>query len=284
MTTQTFNGVDVSDTAAEALKRRQQKVLRFNMQVWAARVGLLIATLALWEYASGRWIEPFLVSSPSRVCVRFWELLADGTLLTHAYVTMKTATLGFLVGGFLAIVCGYIAGTSRFVAATIEPYISAIWSVPRVALLPVLIVWVGVGQPLAIVIAAILVFFLLFYNTYYGIREVDEELINAMRVMGGSPFDIAVRVRLPSALVWILAGAKISIPQAFVGVVTAEILASNKGLGYLVALYSAQFDLTGAFAALAGLFATGFALDRLLSVVSAKALIWKGAQLAPARE
>lgn len=276
MTLTAIEAVGFDRAANEALRRKTAKIRKFNFQVWAARVGLLIAFLALWEFASDRLIEQFLISSPSRVFFRFYEMLMDGTLLYHASVTMKTATLGFMLGGTLAVIFGYLAGTSRFLAATIEPYISAIWSVPRVALLPVLIVWVGIGQPLAVVIAAILVFFLLFYNTYYGIREVNEELINAMRVMGGSRFDIGLRVRLPSALVWILAGAKISIPQAFVGVVTAEILASNRGLGYLVALYSAQFDLTGAFAALIGLFVTGFILDRLLSAISNKALIWKG--------
>ncbi len=266
---------DASRGASEALKLSRKRSRAFSLRVWAARIGLGLLVLLLWEYSSGRWIEPFLISAPSKIFVRFWQWINDGTLIGHAVVTMKTATIGFFIGGALAVLCGYLAGTSKFIAATIEPYISAIWAVPRVALLPVLIVWVGVGQPLAVVIAAILVFFLLFYNTYYGIREVSNDLINAMQVMGGSRLDIALRVRLPSALVWILAGAKISIPQAFVGVVTAEILASNRGLGHLVALHSAQFDLTGAFAALIGLFVTGFALDRLLSVLSNKALVWK---------
>lgn len=243
---------------------------------WATRLGLLLGFLLGWQLASGTIIDTFLVSTPLLVFERFGKWIADGTLWFHAVETLESAMWGFVIGGSAALIVGYLAGVSRFWASVIEPYISATWSMPRIAFIPVLIIWVGIAQSLAVAIAAILVFFLLFYNIYYGIREVNERLIDSVRLMGGGRYDVAVRVRLPSALVWILAGLKVSIPQAFVGVVTAEILASNRGLGYLVARHGGQFDMTGAFAALLSLLIVGFALDRFVSTISGRALLWKG--------
>ena len=200
----------------------------------------------------------------------------DGTLPGHAWVSIRSAAIGFAIGAVAAIIVGYTGGVSRFWAAVLEPYISAGWSLPRIALIPILIIWVGIGPSLAIAIAAILVFFLLFYNTFYGIREVEQSLVDSVRIMGASRWTVATRVELPSALVWIVAGTKVSIPQAFVGVVTAEILASNQGLGYWLARRAGQFDTTGAFAVLLALLIVGFSLDRVVTMLSNRALVWKG--------
>ncbi|MDN5743966.1 MAG: ABC transporter permease subunit, partial [Nocardioidaceae bacterium] len=109
----------------------------------------------------------------------------------------------------------------------------------------------------------------------YGIRDVDRSLIEAMRVMGGSRWDVARRVRLPSALVWVVAGLKLSVPQCLVAVVVAEILASNRGLGHLVALNSGQFNTGGTFAALLTLLIIGIAIDRIVGRITRRALVWK---------
>lgn len=259
-----------------ASKAQRQGAKRREM-VWVTRVGVLVAALLGWHLASGTLVDEFLISSPSDVIGRFVSWLTDGTILFHATATLESAAYGFLIGGGAAVVAGYLAGVSPFWAAVVEPYISAAWAIPRIAFLPVLIIWVGIGQSLSVVIAAILVFFLLFYNTYYGIREVSQPLINSVRIFGGTRLDVALRVRIPSALVWIVAGMKISIPQAFVGVVTAEILASNRGLGFLVGRAAGQFDTTGAFAALLTLLVVGFTLDRLVTLFSNRALVWKDA-------
>lgn len=262
------------DTAPPVQEREPRS--RRRARVWATRLGMLAAVLVTWEVLSGPVIAPILVSSPGRVAVQFWEWILDGTLLFHAYVSIRSAAFGFAIGAVLAVSVGYLVGVSRFWADVLEPFISAAWAMPRIALVPVLIIWVGIGSSLSVAIAAILVFFLLFYNTYYGIREVPQTLIDSVRIMGGGSWDVAARVRLPSALVWIVAGAKVSIPQAFVGVVTAEILASNRGLGYLIARRAGQFDTTGAFAVLLALLLVGFSLDRVVTATSQRALIWKG--------
>lgn len=270
---------DLTSTLSPPVQPTNER--RARRSPWrSARVVILRATLAIgfltfWYYASGTLIDPFLVSSPERVLRQFATWVLDGTLWFHASSSMQSAAKGFLIGASFAITIGYLVGVSKLWAAVIEPFVSAGWATPRIALVPILIIWVGIGSSLATAIAAILVFFLLFYNTYYGIREVDEALIESVRIMGGNSWDLAWRVRIPSAVIWIVAGAKVSIPQAFVGVVTAEILASNRGLGFLVASRAGQFDTTGAFAVLFALVLIGFTLDRIVTALSQRALRWK---------
>ena len=251
---------------------------RWHARVWITRLTILISLIVVWQLASGPLLQPILVSAPSDVAVQFVAWIADGTLLSNALVSIRSAAIGFIIGAVAAVLLGYLVGVSRFWAAVLEPFVSAGWAMPRIALVPVLIIWVGIGSSLSIAIAALLVFFLLFYNTYYGIREVERSLVDSVRIMGGSRWTVAFRVEVPSALVWIVAGTKVSIPQAFVGVVTAEILASNQGLGYLLARRAGQFDTTGAFAVLLTLLIVGFTLDRLVTMLSNRALVWKGDQ------
>lgn len=263
-----------------APERARERTSRRPSSRTVARVAVQLSILAVflvaWELASGRLMETFFMSKPTLVFDRFWMWLTDGTIWHHAIATFRAATLGFWLGAAIAITFGYAMGVSPFWSSVFEPFISAAWAIPRIALIPLLIVWIGIGPKLAIAIAAIIVFFLIFYNTYHGVREVPRELIDSVRIMGGSRRDVATKVRLPSALVWILAGARLSVPQALVAVVVAEMLASNRGLGYLVSHSAAQFNVTGTFAALLALLIVGYSLDRALALVARRAAVWKG--------
>ena len=123
-------------------------------------------------------------------------------------------------------------------------------------------------------------FFLVYYNTYFGVREVSNELLAAVRIMGANRAQLAMRVVIPSALVWVAAGLKISVPYALVGVVVAEMLASDEGVGFLLAKSASQFSTYGTFAAIAALLAMALATDWILEFFTRRALRWKtvGAQ------
>lgn len=239
------------------------------------RWGLVMALLGAWELASGRIIDDFFVSKPSDIISTWWDWVRDGTLWYHASSTFVSAGLGFAVGGTAAIIVGYTLGGSRRLANIFEPFITSIYSMPKLALVPLFVLWFGIGRSLQVGIAALVVFFLMFYNTFYGIRDVDRTLVDSMRIMGGNRWDVAWRVRLPSALVWVVAGLKLSVPQCLVAVVVAEILASNRGLGHLVALNSGMFNTAGTFAALLTLLIIGIAIDRVVGRLTRRALIWK---------
>lgn len=249
--------------------------------VIVARILVLVVGLGLWEYGSGRWFDPFFFGSPSLIVAQWWEWVIDGTLGKNLSQTLWTAVVGFLIGAVAALVIGYLFGSIRALGSTFEPFITAIFSIPLLALVPLFVMWFGIGAQLAVLIAALVTFFLMFYNTYFGVRDVDRNLTDAVRIMGGSSLDIATKVRFPSALVWVAAGMKIAIPQSLVAVVVAEILASNRGMGYLVQSTANRFDSAGTFAALLTLLVVGLIFDRAAGLLTKRSLIWRDSTGAP---
>lgn len=260
---------DDSDGAATTPRRR------VSWGLHAVRAAILVGILVGWQLASGRLIDEFFISRPTEIWHVWWGWLTDGTLWYHASSTFLSAAVGFAIGGGAAVVVGYVLGGSPRLARVVEPFITSIYSIPKLALVPLFVMWFGIGRTLQVAICALVVFFLMFFNTFFGIKEVDRALIDSVRVIGGSRWDIATKVRLPSALVWVVAGLKISVPQALIAVVVAEILASNRGLGHLVALHSGQFNSAGTFAALFTLLIIGIVVDRSVAVLTRRALIWK---------
>jgi len=260
---------------ADRRKRARSKRAHHSAVVTASQILVLVAFLALWELSSGRWIDGFFISKPSLIFETWWKWVLRGELWYHAQSTLATAGLGFVVGCVAALMVGYILGGAERLAEVFEPFITAIYSLPKIALIPLLVMWVGVGTPLQITISALVTFFLMFYNTFFGIQDVNRALVDSVRIMGTSRLTIALRVRIPSALVWVVAGLKIAVPQALIATVVGEMLASNRGLGHLVASNAAQFNTAGTFAALFSLLIVGLLVDRFVRVITRRAMVWR---------
>ncbi|RZL76855.1 MAG: ABC transporter permease [Rhodococcus sp. (in: high G+C Gram-positive bacteria)] len=240
-----------------------------------AQIAIIAVLLATWELVSGRLINDIMISAPSNVFPLFWDWLLDGTVFDAAVTTFSNAALGLVFGGTAGIVVGVILGQSKLLADTFEPFITALYTMPKHALIPLFIMWVGIGAALGVLTSAVIAFFLIFFNTFFGIREVKQSLIHSVRIMGGSTLDVLWRVRLPSAMVWVVAGLKLAVPQAIVGVVVAEMLAGDQGLGYLVARNASSFNSAGTYAALITLLLAGFLIDRVMTALTKKPLEWK---------
>jgi NitT/TauT family transport system permease protein len=248
-----------------------------NARLMAFRVGVLVVFFAAWWAASGTLVDKFYLPSPLKVTQELADWVKDGSLLRNILATLIPGIKGFLIATFAAFVLGYALAMARFASDVLEPYITAVYGVPIISLVPLLILWFGIGQELAVSVAVLASFFLMFYNVYFGIREVSQTLIDQVRIAGGSAWDIAFRVRLPSALVWVVAGMKVAVPHSIVGVVVAEFLTGNQGVGYLLSSNANQFNAAGTFAAVIVLASMSFVLDRLLSLVTRRALVWKEA-------
>jgi len=215
----------------------------------AIRLGQVIAialVLGLWQLASGRWLDPFYVSRPSDIALRLVRELSGHQFYTDLSITAQEMVLGYAIGALAGIILGVALGRWAFIARLLDPFLVALNSIPRIALAPMLIVWLGIDMASKIFLAATLVFFITFFNTLSGVRGVEPGLCNVARVQGASSWQIFTKVMLPAASSWILTGLKMSLPFALVGVILGEFMVSSQGLGYRLNLYSTSYDTTGA--------------------------------------
>jgi NitT/TauT family transport system permease protein len=231
--------------------------------------------LALWEFASGRLIKPFWISSPSAIYAQLVDWIVTGELWMHVEITLTETLLGFVFGAVSGIAVGLALGLNKRLAAILDPFIIAFNSLPKIALAPLFILWFGVGLLSKVVLSTFVVFFLVFYSTYAGTLAVEQELVDVLRIMGGSRMQIVRKVILPSVLLWIFTGMKISLPYALIGAVVGEMMASNKGLGYLIQAAAGQYDTNGVFAALFVLMIIATGLHAALKLSERLMLRWK---------
>jgi NitT/TauT family transport system permease protein len=235
-----------------------------SLRVLGWRLALLLAVVGGWELTSGPMIDPFYVSRPSDILERLGEWSVDGTIVSNLYATLQATLVGFVIGSLVGIGVGFVLGRSPVVARVVDPFIIAIYSLPKVALAPLFILWFGIGMTSKIVLSATIVFFLVFYSTYAGVRAVDKDLIDVVRMMGGARRDILRRVVLPSSATWIFNGLKISVPYALIGAVVGELTASDRGIGYVLKRASGTFDTAGVFASLVILMVVATILNQLV--------------------
>jgi NitT/TauT family transport system permease protein len=189
------------------------------------------------------------VSKPSEIALRLRTWAIDGTLLHHIPYTIAETVTGFAIGTVTGGAAGFMLGWYRRLAELVDPFILAIYSLPKVALAPLFIVWFGIGFQTKVILTAVIVFFLVLFNAYAGARNASRELIDIVRLMGAGTPMVMWRVVLPSSLTMIFLGLRISVPYALIGAVVGEMMASNRGIGYLIVQATGQFDTSGAFAA-----------------------------------
>jgi NitT/TauT family transport system permease protein len=265
-------------TLVEAQRRRtRRRVVLINV----ARLLCLAGSLALWELFSGppgdRWtlIDEFYLSEPSAVAAALRDFVDGGVLWSNVLITFQETAVGFLVGALAGVAVGFAVGVNKFLASVLTPFVTALYSVPRLAIAPLFILWFGLGIESKIFFVATIVFFLVFYNTYSGVRDVDRELIDVLRIIKPGRLHIYRRVTLPSAMTWILTGLRVSAPYALVGAVTSEMISSNRGMGYLLIRASGQLDTAGVFAAIVVMMVMALMITAVVLVLERYFLRWK---------
>lgn len=246
--------------------------------IMLARLGLLVSLLAIWQVGSTWSGSEFYISTPSALAVSFWGMLRSGELLFHASITTLEALSGFLIGGSAGVLVGLVLGRSRILADILDPFLTAIYSLPKVALAPLFVLWLGIGIEMKIVLAAVTVFFLVFLNTYTGVRSVSREQLTVIRLMGASERQLVTKLVLPSTITWVFAGLRLSVPYALIGAIVGEIIASNRGLGYLISNAASKFDTPGVFAALIAIVVLTMLLNLAVKLLERFLMPWKEAE------
>lgn len=263
-------------------RRRTRERRRRAILAVSAQIALAVALIVAWQRLSGDpraggfvLIDKFYVSNPSEVVATLIRWFAEGEIYRHIGVTAMETIIGFGIGATAGLVLGLALGASDFMGRVLSPFIIAAYSVPRLALVPLFVLWFGIGLPSKLVFVAMVVFFLVFFSTFNGVREVSRDLVNILRVMQARPLDLMMKVTVPSAMTWMLSGLRVSVPYALVAAVTAEIVSSNQGLGYLLIRSSNQFYVQGVFAAILLMVALSLALMSVVVLVERWLLRWK---------
>jgi NitT/TauT family transport system permease protein len=252
---------------------------RLDEMSWPAMLGcqLVLGALILgaWQWASGRLIDGFFISNPVDVATRLAQWTLSGSIFLHLWATVYATLVGFLIGAVGGFVLGVWLGISPFSSRLLNPYLWALNALPKVALAPLFVLWFGLGIESKIALAAVLVLFLVFLNTFSGVREVDQDLIDAARLMRATRFQMTAKIIVPSAMSWVFAGLKTSVPYALIGAVLGEMIAANRGLGYLVQFSGAQFDSAGVFAVLVVIALLAVALNLAVEIVQDRVERWR---------
>jgi NitT/TauT family transport system permease protein len=242
------------------------------------RLLLALTLLGAWQFASGRLIEPIFLSSPVLVAVRLVELFATGEIFVHLRATVTAVVYGYVTGALVGIGLGFATGRSPTLSQTLEPFLMAFYSIPKMALAPLFVIWLGIGLASKVAIVFISVFFLTFFNTYAGVKTVSEDYINLARIMRASQLTILGKVILPAAMPSIILGLKMGLPYGIIGAFVAEFIASNKGIGYFILYSSSVFDSTGVFAGVFTLLGLVVLANWGLGCLEARLVRWRPVQ------
>ena len=222
-----------------------------RMLTLALQIGVFAALVGGWQIlADTGAIDAFFFSRPSEIAAQIGRWLVSGFIWPHLAVTLAEAMMGFVIGTVAGLVAGFAFARVELLARVFDPYIRIFNALPRVILAPILILWFGLGMASKVALAVTLVFFVVFFNTFQGIREVDPTVVNNARMLKASDRQLMRHVYLPSAMAWIFSSLHTSIGFALVGAVVGEYIGSSRGIGYVVAQAQGVFDTASVFAGL----------------------------------
>lgn len=231
------------------------------------RLALFAIAMLIWHVLANTIIDEFWISSPLLVAGRLWEIIANGDLVWHATATIWQALLGMGLGIVVGIAFGLVLASNDRLAAAFDPYVMGLYSLPRIALAPLFILWFGIGLLSKVMMSFSFVVFIFLLNTIQGLREVDRDHIDLLRSMRASRAYIAWRVQFPAMLPWLFAAARISVGLALIGSVLGELLGANRGLGWYVEHASGRLDTTGVFAGLTVLMVIAVAMNQTVNIL-----------------
>ena len=220
-------------------------------------------------------LPPFFFSTPSDVAARIGKWLVEGTIWHHLWVTLLEAMLAFLIGAAAGILIGFWFARQPLVAAVLDPYVKMTNALPRVVLAPIFALWLGLGIWSKVALGVTLVFFIVFFNVYQGVKEVSPTVLANARMLGMSERQLMRHVYWPSALSWMFSSLHTSVGFAVVGAVVGEYLGSAAGLGYVIQQAEGVFDVAGVFAGMVVLTAFVIAIDWLVTRAERRLLVWR---------
>lgn len=264
-----------------------------NLRFWQALV--LVVFFALWHAATRDPQTAFFFGEPIKVMLRIWQWFTFGSgsldvgfgdstwftlrfpadIYAHLLVTLTETLLAFVIGTSLGLGVGLWLALSPLTSAILDPYIKAANSMPRVILAPIFAMWFGLGIWSKVALAVTLVFFIVFFNVYQGVKEVSPIVLANAKMLGANRRQLLRAVYLPSATSWVFSSLHTSVGLAFVGAIVGEYLGSARGIGYLILQAEGTFDINTVFAGILVLTAFALVLDTVVGVIEKRLMKWQ---------
>lgn len=253
-------------------------------KVLVLQIVILVIVVAVWEIGTTvmlapnrALVDPFIWSRPSRIIGRVGEWLQSGIIINNVFITLYEALVGFLSGAIAGIVVGFLLGRSELWSRVLNPFIQVLNALPRLVFAPIFFLLFGLDENSKIALGFSLVFFIVFFNAYQGVREVDRMVFNNVRMLGANERQMTRHVLLPSAMTWILTSLHTSVGFAMVGAVVGEYLGAARGLGHVIAQSEGNLDATGVWAGMLVLCVVVVLVELLVSALERRLVRWKPA-------
>ena len=257
-----------------AMSRLMLLVLQVLVAVIALALWQLLATVPVF----GRvLLPPFFFSNPADIISQIIDWFSSGVIWKHLLITLWESILAFVIGSLSGVAVGFWFARQPLVAAVFDPYVKMANALPRVVLAPIFALWLGLGIWSKVALGVTLVFFIVFFNVYQGVKEVSTTVLHNGRMLGMSERQLMRHVYWPSALSWMFSSLHTSVGFAVVGAVVGEYLGSAAGLGYLIQQAEGVFDVAGVFAGMFVLAAFVLVIDTIVTLVEKRLLVWRPA-------
>jgi NitT/TauT family transport system permease protein len=253
-----------------------------RLLVIGLQLGIVLVVLGVWEFgtamatAPNRFVvDPFIWSRPSRIVARVAEWLQSGIILNNVFITLYEAFMSFLLGALAGVLVGFVLARSELWSRVLNPFIQILNALPRLVFAPIFFLLFGLDENSKIALGFSLVFFIVFFNAYQGVREVDRNVFNNVRMLGANERQMTRHVLLPSALTWILTSLHTSVGFAMVGAVVGEYLGAARGLGHVIAQSEGNLDATGVWAGMLVLCVVVVLVEVLVTQLERRLVRWK---------
>jgi NitT/TauT family transport system permease protein len=275
--TSTTNTADTTRAVAAAGRRAAHRRVA---AVWAGRIGLAVVILGGWQLCTAvGLVDKFFFGQPTGIAQSLVNYFRNGTEFGSYYyniwITVQEALIGFVVGTVTGVLLGVLLGQSRYLADVLGPYIKIVNAIPRIVLGAIFIVAFGIGTTPKILLAAVLVFFVVFFNAFQGAREADRNILANAKVLGASRFQVIRHVIVPSALSWIIASLHTALGFAIVGALVGEVLGAKSGLGLVITTAQNNFDPDGVYATMFVVAVLVLGAEWLMAKLERRVLAWR---------
>lgn len=265
---------------------RERRSARWRVR--AGQWGLLVAVFVFWWLMTKPGLVPpfffendsqaaFFFGEPDQIVLRIWEWFAGGEIYRHLFVTLYETLMAFVIGTVSGLFVGLWLARAPTAAAVLDPFIKGLNSMPRVILAPIFAVWFGLGPASKIALGVTLVFFIVFFNVYQGVREVNPTVLASARMLGATNRQLMRTVYIPSAMSWVFSSLHTSVGMAFVAAVIGEYLGSAEGVGYLILQAETTFDMNTVMAGILVLTAFALVIDRAVTELERRFMRWQPA-------